>query len=204
MDGSTHFPIGLLAGLEVASKFPLLQASLPYAYPGGLFLLAGAAAVASLLPDIDHPKSRLGRFVPLPSAERFNGPNAPPKVGRRIPFTGIVIWHRGPTHSLLAAAIVFVGIWLAFVGHGYAFPVALMALVGYLSHLAVDLFNYTPEWLFWPFVGGKRGKWVLPWPKMQAGGAGDHVIGAMASLGVLLVVAGRLTPVLSHFGASKP
>lgn len=86
-------------------------------------------AVGSLLPDIDHPKSAFGRAVPF-----FSYP------------ISAVFGHRGITHSLLAIVAGSIALWY------YDYKVWFVAplVVGYMSHLAGDLFTNSGVPLFWP------------------------------------------------------
>lgn len=96
--------------------------------------------------------------------------------GRRW-FGGRVLWHRHETHSVgsafIAAVSTFWIIWAPWrtflrwaTAHGDPLPsrtplwlvagampgaVALAILAGYLSHLAADLVNVSPQMLGWPF-----------------------------------------------------
>src|SRR4051812_27051315 len=124
---------GLLAGSHVA----LGAAAWALAAPGfgRPALDAGSlalAALGALLPDIDHPKSWVGRRL-------------------RPVSDGIaaVFGHRGITHSLLAVA----GCGLLLRGN-WALPVVL----GYLSHLGGDLLTPAGLRLFWPLPG----RWAVP------------------------------------------
>jgi inner membrane protein len=124
----SHVVLGAAAWLVAA---PAL--GLPALDPAGLALAVGGA----LLPDIDHPKSWVGRRTkPLSSV-----------------IAGI-LGHRGATHSLLAV----VGCaWLLFHG-GYSRTTVAPVVVGYLSHLAGDLLTPRGLRLAWPL----RGTWALP------------------------------------------
>ncbi|EFL92002.1 predicted inner membrane protein regulated by LexA [Candidatus Regiella insecticola LSR1] len=93
-----------------------------------------AALLASLLPDIDHPKSILGRrlkWISLPMAKTFG--------------------HRGFTHSLLA---VIGGVFLfnsTLFSHCFFPPDVLHALlIGYSSHLLADMLTPAGIPLLWP------------------------------------------------------
>ncbi|CAA6605927.1 Predicted membrane-bound metal-dependent hydrolase [Rhodospirillaceae bacterium LM-1] len=88
----------------------------------------GLAALGSLLPDIDHPKSWAGRRMALVS----------------IPLAAL-IGHRGVTHSLLAVAALALFLGLAGTGN-LAAPLA----VGYLSHLLADSMTLSGIPLAWP------------------------------------------------------
>ena len=116
----THAAAGLVFGL-VGLKYGLAA----FAEPGFLlFTIFGA-----LLPDIDHPKS---------------------KLGRKIPILPKLLKHRGMTHSIfgcvLSATLLF--LLLNFIGIG-AWSVAVMALLlGFTSHLVLDSLNPTGiHWL---------------------------------------------------------
>ena len=95
------------------------------------------AAAASLLPDVDHPKSWVGRRL---------GP-----VSRAVSW---VFGHRGVTHSVLAVGACA---WVLLAG-GAPRWAADAAAVGYASHLAADLLTPNGLRLAWPF---KR-TWALP------------------------------------------
>ncbi|MDQ6771645.1 MAG: metal-dependent hydrolase, partial [Candidatus Dormibacteraeota bacterium] len=97
--------------------------------------------------------------------------------------------HRGPTHSLAAAAVVAGGVGL---GIHALVPAGTLAAVGvvlaaWLSHLAADLANPSPMALLWPFRRRRvRPRW-LP-AVVQASLAGRAVEGATVLALVLLVV----------------
>ncbi len=82
--------------------------------------------------------------------------------------------HRGFSHSLVAATLLFGGAYLAVPG------LALALTAGYLSHLAIDLLNKAPERLFWPVSKGQS---------LGLCKAGGVVDGALLVLGVVAVAA---------------
>jgi inner membrane protein len=128
MMAGAHVALGAAAWLAAAPRL-----GLPAMDPVSL----GLAVAGSLLPDIDHPHSWVGRRVwPLST------------------IIAAVLGHRGATHSLLA--VVGCG-WLLF--HDGT-PRALVApvLVGYLSHLVGDLLTPRGLRLAWPL----KGTWALP------------------------------------------
>ncbi|WP_342632715.1 metal-dependent hydrolase [Marinobacter alkaliphilus] len=89
-----------------------------------------AVVVGSLLPDIDHPKSWLGRRLLFISAP-----------------LSLIVGHRGITHSLLAAtALLFALFWWGALG-GY---VVASLCIGYLGHLAGDFLTKGGIPVFWP------------------------------------------------------
>lgn len=90
---------------------------------GDPFMGAGIGAAAALLPDIDHPGS---------------------VVGRKVPILPVVIsalaGHRGITHTVwfCASVAALAGFLAAPAGTVTAVSIACCALVGGLSHLALD------------------------------------------------------------------
>ncbi len=134
MRAPTHTVFGLLC---TASLFALGSRPLHQDLPA-----VGCAVLGSLLPDIDSPKSALGRFLPFLSEP----------IERR--------WgHRTVTHSLLAlgavsAALLPLGLWR---GTWYA-----ALLIGYASHLLADCATKSGIPLFHPhplqcvFPGSER------------------------------------------------
>lgn len=89
-----------------------------------------AVTIGGLLPDIDHPKSWLGRrlfFVSLPLT--------------------LIIGHRGLTHSLLA--VVILGSLLTMYGAMGSYLVASV-WIGYLTHILGDFLTKGGIPVFWP------------------------------------------------------
>ena len=127
MMAGSHVALGVAAWLVAAPHL-----GLPAAAPSCL----GLALLGSLLPDIDHPKSWLGRRVrPVSSG------------------LAAVLGHRGLTHSAAAAGAC---IWSL---HGGAPKwVAAPLAAGYLSHLAADLLTPRGLRLAWPL----RATWAFP------------------------------------------
>lgn len=120
MQGRTHILAGVAVGLVMASGLEIAPA----------LGVVAAAALGALLPDIDHPKSIIGRRAGL--------------VG------GVVrlgVAHRGALHSGLAAALVFLGA-SALPADLRVFGVAFAG--GYASHLVLDMMTGAGVPLFWP------------------------------------------------------
>jgi inner membrane protein len=114
-------------------------------------LATAAAAFGSLLPDIDHPQSFLGRrlwFIALPLAA--------------------LIGHRGLTHSLMAASV---GAWLLSVGLEADRAMVQGLAFGYLSHLAGDWLTPAGVPLLWPW----RRRFASPL-HFRSGGAVEQVL----------------------------
>lgn len=95
-------------------------------------LALGAAMAGSLLPDIDHPSSWLGRRL-WPVSKPLS----------------MLIGHRGLTHSLLA---VVGGLMLFQMVQPSPLVARLVEplVVGYLSHLAADALTPAGVPLLWP------------------------------------------------------
>lgn len=97
-------------------------------------LLAG---IGSLLPDIDSPKSSFGKVVPF-----FSYP------------ISLIFGHRGITHSLFAVLGGILAMWF----YGYQLWFVAPLAIGYLSHLAGDMFTNSGVPLMWP----SKEKYSLP------------------------------------------
>lgn len=127
MMGRNHVIVGL--GLYLAADLYLGSGGTT---PASVNCL-GVVALGSLAPDLDTPKSSLGRRT-WP-------------VSRTV---SSLIGHRGFTHSILACLLVSLGLevasqyypgWLAyFVAFG----------IGYASHVVADWFTTEGVPLFWP------------------------------------------------------
>lgn len=153
MAGS-HLALGAAAWVAVA---PALGQ--PALDPAAL----GLAMAGSLLPDLDHPKSWVGRRARPVST-----------------ILGAVFGHRGVTHSALALAgcawLLAGEVGLLARGGGPAILAPLA--VGYASHLAADLLTPGGLRLLWPL----RGTWSLP--LCRAGSPFEPLVVALVLLGV--------------------
>ena len=99
----THLAFGFLVGLLL----------LPYFSHGKQLLFMTVVLMASALPDIDHPNS---------------------KVGKNIKIIGFLFEHRGFWHSLWAIGLL--GLLIDFfLGH---FVVTAAFIIGYGSHMVID------------------------------------------------------------------
>lgn len=128
MMAKSHVVVGLTTWLVVA---PWLHA--PPLAPSCMLL----ALIGSLLPDIDHPASWVGRRLPPVS-----------KVISRA------FGHRGITHSAFAA----VALTVCLNRSGYSHASVAAVSVGYLSHLAADMLSPAGLRLAWPL----RKTWAIP------------------------------------------
>ena len=122
MTAPTHIAFGLLT---VASSFSLFSMSFHRNLPA-----VACAIIGSLLPDVDSPRSSIGRLMPFASIP----------IERR--------WgHRTITHSLLcllALSVVTLPL-LAYQSACYA-----AVLLGYMSHLIADCTTKSGVPLFYP------------------------------------------------------
>jgi inner membrane protein len=128
MMARSHVVVGLAAWVAIA---PPLHLSL-FDPLSVAFVVSG-----SLLPDIDHPKSWVGRRLRPVST-----------------LLASVLGHRGVTHS--AVAIVALVAWFVHIGYRRAWICGLV--IGYLSHLMADMLTHRGLRLAWPL----RGTWCLP------------------------------------------
>ncbi|MFH1786890.1 MAG: metal-dependent hydrolase [archaeon] len=122
----THILFAIVVGVYGAQK--------GYFEPGLLFVIF--LALGALLPDIDTPKSKLGRKV--------------------RPLSDIISWlagHRGWIHSFsgFAVAMVIVGM----LSLAFAERIFLPFFAGYMSHLALDAMTKEGVALFYPFWNKK-------------------------------------------------
>jgi len=128
MMARSHVIVGLATWIAVAPALHLR--------PDDLGCLALATA-GSLLPDIDHPKSWVGRRTrPLSTA------------------IAAAFSHRGITHS----AIAVIGLTVLLFHAGYHRAGVSALVLGYLSHLAADMLTPQGLRLAWPL----RGTWGVP------------------------------------------
>ncbi len=153
MMAQTHVVFGVvcyLGGAQAAGIAP--------SPAGGAVAILGA-----LLPDIDHPKSVMGRWVPFLS----------------VPLSKI-LGHRGLTHSLLAL-VAAAGLGMVAATHwpGFGFPLAL----GYLSHLLGDFFTGGGIPLLYPSTR----RYTAPL-RVAVGGLGEKLVflGLTLTLAVLI------------------
>lgn len=116
MIGLTHAIIGASATLAL-----IPDPSLP---------VVGVAILSSLLPDIDHPRSIMGRlFLRAPAA---------------------LLPHRGPTHSAAALLLVGLAVW-QFLPADLAFA----AVIGYGGHILADSLTHAGVPIFWPLSSAR-------------------------------------------------
>jgi inner membrane protein len=140
MLGANHLAVGFACGVlaDGLGVLPLNAETLPP-------LLLG-----SLLPDVDHPKSLLGR--------------------RFFFVSGVVhmtVGHRGATHSIFALAAVLVGGFLLL-----SPDMALALSLGFTSHLLADAMTKGGVPILWP---RKTKLHLLPTP-FKTGSLAEYLV----------------------------
>ena len=162
MTSITHIPFGLLTAEFACSSFE-------YEMDGTALALA---AIGSLLPDIDHPRSAIGYLFYLTGIPQF--------IERRL-------GHRTITHSwvfLLACLFLFIPIWI-----GWGLLYYLAAWFGVLSHILIDMANIPGVPLFWPH----RARWVFPASedyRINVGSIAEFILCAL-----LILITTAFTPI---------
>ena len=166
MNATTHAVFGVAALAGTAAILGVEPAA--YAYP--------VAIVASWLPDVDNPRSKLGNGLGRLKNPVLNAVTRPLSWAMRATsFTLLrTVGHRTLTHSLLGIALFALPVWL-FLGR---FPdLSLALVVGYASHVFADALNTRGVPLLWPL--GKPFR-LLP-GGIRSGGALEVAV----ALGVL-------------------
>lgn len=126
-----------------------------------LVLFASGALVGGLLPDVDHPQSKLGRRLPIISH-----------------LISLIFKHRGATHSLAFAILTgALAVW-------YSKPLALGLVLGHLTHLACDSLTDGGIPIFWPWK--KRFGWRI----IRTGGLAEWLINIAGVVGCWMLVSG--------------
>lgn len=138
MLGRTHVTGGMISA---CASLLLFNQSVQFLPPPVMLLTMGAGMFGSLLPDIDHPQSSLGRQLPIVS----DG-------------VSLVMGHRGGMHSTVAAFLAgaaaalgmrFIHLSPRYLPSDYILVVAFV--FGYLSHLALDALTPSGVPFLWPF-----------------------------------------------------
>jgi membrane-bound metal-dependent hydrolase YbcI (DUF457 family) len=162
MTSLTHIPFGLLTSEFACSSFEFEMDGRSLAI----------AAIASLLPDIDHPRSAVGRTLSFTGLPQF--------IEERV-------GHRSITHSwlfLLVALILLIPLWYV-----WGLLYYLSAWFGILSHILIDMVNISGVPLFWPI----RTRWVFPPAerfRIAVGTPAEFILAA-----ILIVATTAFTPI---------
>ena len=114
--------------------------------------------LSSLLPDIDHPGSWLGRRLKIIS----------------VPLSNI-IGHRGFTHSLLAVFLIVYCLLSYFYNLNY---ILLAIFIGYLSHILADFLTKSGVPLLWP----AKNRFFMPILAFRTGSYVEYLVTAAFAL----------------------
>ncbi|MHC1719962.1 MAG: metal-dependent hydrolase [Clostridiaceae bacterium] len=194
MKGKTHAGVGIIAVICIAGKIP---GELDYL---GLVLVL----VGSLLPDIDHPKSVINKYI-LPFDNKltkifiyscagiillwYDYLNGGSYILKALAVTMLLIalsTHRnGLTHS--AAGMIMFSFIAGYLGNSYGIPyLVYYFMIGYGMHLICDMATNNGIPLLYPF-GKKKVKFPFTYKSSSKLGAAIENIIIIAGL-ILAVV----------------
>ncbi|MCY6371267.1 metal-dependent hydrolase [Clostridium ganghwense] len=167
MKGKTHAGIGAITFFCICDKLPG-----KFSYIGLIIVM-----IASLVPDIDHPKSLINKYI-LPFKNKktktvvylclalvvlwfdylYVGEPALKALGISLIFIAVSSHRNGLSHSL-GGLIVFTLI-SGYLGNVYNIPfIVYYFMIGYGMHLLCDMFTKMGIPLFYPFI---RRKYKFP------------------------------------------
>lgn len=183
MKGKTHMIIGAAAGAAAASY---------YSIETGIMLIC-SSIFGALVPDIDHPKSKINQKI-LPIKNKVFRMivylllgatliyvNAKSGIkGFRLLGCILIITslshHRGFTHSLLGFIFFSTAIYVLLNQYGFA-GVYIGFSIGYFSHLIADFITNGGIELFYPW------KKNMSFPiTIKTGGIGENIVLIIASI----------------------
>lgn len=125
MTYKTHIAGGILLTLCVTTLIQPTTLS-------EIITLYGGTVIGSLLPDIDHPESKINKYNPFDF------------------IIGSVVNHRGVTHSIIGlATTLLIGAIMALIC-GLKLWFMFGIGIGYLSHLILDMMTPSGVPLFYP------------------------------------------------------
>jgi len=154
MTYKTHILGGVLAGLAVAQSIQINSTM-------DVATVVGISTVASLLPDIDIPNSKVGN-----------------KMGVISKGINSVFGHRGLFHSPLLYLVI--GFLLM---NKVPYMILLGALVGVGSHLFLDMFNSTGIPVLYPLSKSK-----ISVAKIKTRSFGEGVFAVLLVVGIAFMV----------------
>lgn len=193
MNGKTHAGIGLITFVAFSDKLPG-----GFSYPG-----LGVVLVASLLPDIDHPKSIINRYI-LPFKNKaakvtlyicsgiivlyfdylYTNQPAYKALGAALIAVGLSSHRQGLTHSLLGM-ITFAFI-VGYVGEKYNLKyITSYFIIGYSMHLLCDMLTNRGIPLFYPF---KNKKVKLPFTYRVGSKTGNFIELFIVVVGLIYII----------------
>jgi len=172
MKGETHVTIG------VATTTALMVGGI--ISPG--IIPVAAAAIGSLLPDIDHDNSSInnrlkmskGAYILLAAGLLYYSRNPIAYAAAAILIVIGFSRHRAITHSLISVAGMY------FLTEYLSDAIQLGVMIGYVMHLVADFFTKQGIELLFPY--GKNFKSPIT---ISTGNAVELLISAMASLYVV-------------------
>ncbi|MDF2882846.1 MAG: rane protein [Clostridiaceae bacterium] len=193
MKGKTHAGIGMITYIAVCNQLP------------GKFNYLGAAIaiISSLLPDIDHPKSILNRYI-LPFKNKMA------KIVLYACSGIIILWYdyiyvhqpilkaiaimffvialsshrKGLTHSI--TGMIMFGLIVGFIGNMYNRQFLIYSFIaGYGMHLICDMATDRGIPLFYPFKT-KNVKWPMTYKTSSK--MGNFIEELIMIIGLLYIV----------------
>lgn len=129
MNGNCHCTLGLAIGAMLALNMDSLSVTFPnikYSAETATLLIEGCL-IGGIFPDIDNPKSFMGRLS-YPLSRYID------KIGKKFGKGGK--YHRGLFHDIFAYSI---GLLLSY----FCLPTLVGFFIGCISHIYLDLFNPT-------------------------------------------------------------
>jgi inner membrane protein len=202
MNGKTHAGIGLAAYVALSDRLP-----------GGFnYVGLAVALIASLLPDVDHPKSMINRYI-LPFKNKsakvtlylcsgiivlyfdylYTNQPAYKALGAALIAVGLSSHREGLTHSLLGM-ITFTFI-VSYIGDKYSLKhITTDFILGYSTHLLGDMLTNRGVPLFYPF---KNKKMKLPLTYRVGSKMGNLIELVLVAAGLVYVIY-KLPGLISH------
>lgn len=202
MTGKTHLGIGVMATVML-SEYVNIDISLA---------ALGVCAFASILPDIDHPKSIINKYI-LPVKNKavkatiyitlgvfifilnyfYFNVDAIKALGIFLVLVGVSSHRNGVTHSL-TGFLCFLGIF-GYSAAYYGFRECIIPFViGYTSHLICDMFTNRGIPLFFPF---RKKKFKMP-ITFAVGSWWGNLIEGLLTAGGLIYLTWRLPIIISN------
>lgn len=193
MTGKTHLGIGVMATV-ILSEYINMELSLA---------ALGICAFASVLPDIDHPKGLINRYI-LPVRSKwikiaiyftlgiflliFNyfymNFSYLRSLGIFLILIGISTHRNGITHSL-TGLICFLGIFGSFAVKYNLKNSIIPFTIGYGTHILCDMFTNRGVPLFYPF---KKTKYKMPFTFSVGSWLGNLFEGIITAAGLVYLV----------------
>ncbi|MCM0651054.1 metal-dependent hydrolase [Clostridium swellfunianum] len=193
MNGKTHAGIGLATYVALSDRLP-----------GGFsYFGLGVVLLASLLPDIDHPKSIINRYI-LPFKNKaakvtlylcsgiivlyfdylYTNQPAYKALGAALIAVGFSSHREGLTHSLLG--LITFSFIAGYIGSKYNLnTITTHFILGYGTHLLCDMLTNRGVPLFYPF---RNKKVKLPITYRVGSKLGNFVEFLLVAIGLAYVV----------------